>query len=51
MTPLYNRLSRFLPPIATRLAMMAVYAVLLVLIVTFLIPPGHFDLLYLDLGR
>jgi hypothetical protein len=34
----------------TRLVMAAIYAALIVLIVTFLIPPGHFELVYLDLG-
>ena len=51
MTPLYARLSRFLPEGLAQLAMAAIYAALLVLIATFLIPPGHFELVYLDLGR
>lgn len=51
MTPLHARLSRWLPPSATWLVMVAIYASLLVLIVTFLIPPGPFELVYLDLGR
>ena len=50
MTPLYNSLSRFLPTSMTGLVMAAIYAALIVLIVTFLIPPGHFELVYLDLG-
>lgn len=51
MTPLYQKLARWLPPPLVRLALVAVYAALIVLIVTFLIPPGHFELVYLDLGR
>jgi hypothetical protein len=51
VTPLYEKLVRWLPPPLARLAMVAVYAALIVLIVTFLIPPGHFELVYLDLGR
>jgi len=31
--------------------MIAVYFSVLVMIVTFLIPPGDFELVYLDLGR
>ena len=51
MTPLYNTLSKFLKPGMVRLVMTFVYATLLVLIVTFLVPPGDFDLVYLDIGR
>ena len=51
MTPLHARLSRYLPPPATWLVMTTIYASLLVLIVTFLIAPGQFELVYLDLGR
>ena len=51
MTPLYNSLSKFLKPVMVRLAMTFVYATLLVLVLTFLVPPGEFDLVYLDIGR
>ena len=34
-----------------RLALTFVYATLLVLVLTFLVPPGEFDLVYLDIGR
>ncbi len=51
MTPLYNSLSQFLPPAMTRIAMVAIYAALIVMIVTFLIPPSKFELIYLDLGK
>jgi hypothetical protein len=51
MTPLYNRLSRFLTPAITRVAMVVIYAVLMVMITAVLIPPQHFELVYLDLGR
>jgi len=51
MTPLYNKLARFLPPTTTRMAMVIIYALLIVMIVTFLIPPTQFELVYLDLGR
>jgi hypothetical protein len=51
MTPLYNTLGRFLPPALTRFVMAAIYASLIVMIVTFLIPPAQFELVYLDLGR
>ena len=51
MTPLYNHLSRLLPPALTRIAMVAIYAAFIVLIVTFLIPPLAIELIYLDLGK
>jgi hypothetical protein len=51
MTPLYNSLARFLPSALTRVAMVIIYAALIVMIVTFLIPPTYFELVYLDLGR
>jgi hypothetical protein len=51
MTPLYNKLSQFLPPKMVLLGMIAIYTSLIIMIVTFLIPPGHFDLVYLDLGK
>lgn len=51
MTPLYNTLSKFLKPAMVPPAMTVIYAMLLVLIVTFLVPPGEFDLVYLDIGR
>lgn len=51
MTPLHERLSRWLPPPLAQLAMVVIYACLMVLIVTFLIPPGFFELVYLDMGR
>jgi hypothetical protein len=50
MTPLYNRLARFLPVAMTRVAMVIVYAALMVMILTFLISPAEFELVYLDLG-
>jgi hypothetical protein len=34
-----------------RLAMALIYAALIVMIVTFLIPPGNFEVIYLDLGK
>jgi hypothetical protein len=51
MTPLYKSLIRLLPPPMTRLAMAVIYAALIVMIVTFLIPPGNFEVIYLDLGK
>ena len=51
MTPLYEKLSRYLPSQVVPFAMATIYAALLVMIVTFLIPPGPFELVYLDLGR
>ncbi len=51
MTPLYKILNRFLPPAMTHIAMVAIYAALIVMIVTFLIPPSNVELIYLDLGR
>jgi len=51
VTPLHTFLNRFLPPTLSKLAMVAVYATLIVLIVMFLIPPRSFELIYLDLGR
>lgn len=51
MTPLYNKLARFLPTAMTRVVMVAIYAALIVVIVMFLIPPGHFEIVYLDLGK
>ena len=50
MTPFYHKLSQYLPPALTRVVMVFVYAALMVLIVTLLIPPSHFELVYLDLG-
>jgi hypothetical protein len=51
MTPLYNKLTRFLPPAMSCFIMVIVYAALLILIVTFLSSRGQIDLIYLDLGR
>ena len=51
MTPLYNTLARFLKPPMVRLTMIFIYAILLVLVLTFLVPPGEFDVVYLDIGR
>jgi hypothetical protein len=51
MTPLYAALSRYLSAPLAMLCMIAVYFSVLLMIVTFLIPPGHFELVYLDLGR
>ncbi len=51
MTPLYNRLARFLSPTMTRVAMVMIYSALLVMILMFLITPAQFELVYLDLGR
>jgi predicted PurR-regulated permease PerM len=50
MTPIYDRLERYLPPFAARLALSVFYAALIVLIVTLLITPTPFELVYLDLG-
>ena len=51
MTPIYNSLAKFLRPAMVRLVMLLIYATLLVLVLTFLVPPGEFDLVYLDIGR
>jgi hypothetical protein len=51
MTPLYIKLSRFFPPLVTQVLMVGIYAALIVMIVNFMIPPAHFELVYLDLGR
>lgn len=51
MTPLYKSLSRYLPTAWTFITMTGIYAMVIVLIVTFLVPPSHFEMVYLDLGR
>lgn len=51
MTPLYNSLVRLLPAPVARLTLAVIYAALIVMIVTFLIPPGTFEVIYLDLGK
>jgi len=51
MTPLYNRLASRLPPTVTRVAMVIIYAVTIVAITAYLIPPQFFELVYLDVGR
>ena len=51
MTPLYDRLSALLPTKVARVTLAIIYAALIVLIVTFLISPTQFELVYLDVGR
>jgi predicted PurR-regulated permease PerM len=51
MTPLYDWLDRFLPPGLTAVAVTVIYAMLIVMIVTFLIPPTPLELVYLDVGK
>jgi hypothetical protein len=51
MTPIYNHLVKFLKPPMARLAITLIYATLLVLVLTFLVPPVELDLVYLDIGR
>jgi len=51
MTPLYNKLTRYLSPAASSVLLAIIYAALLVLIAMFLGSRATFDLIYLDLGR
>ena len=51
MTPLFRACNRRLPAWLSALLFSGVYAALLVLIITLLIPPTTFGLIYLDIGR
>lgn len=51
MTPLFQIFNRWLPPWLSALMLSGVYAALLVLIITLLIPPNTLGLIYLDIGR
>lgn len=51
MTPLFNIINRWFPNWLSALMLTGLYAALLVLIVTLLIPPYSFGLIYLDIGR
>ncbi|MCB1680211.1 MAG: hypothetical protein KDI16_16140 [Halioglobus sp.] len=51
MTPLFRTCKRRLPTWLSAVLLSGVYAALLVLIITLLIPPTTFGLIYLDIGR
>lgn len=51
MTPLFCIFNRWCPFWLSALMLSGVYAVLLVLVITLLIPPNKFGLIYLDIGR
>ena len=51
MTPLFRVFNRWFSDWLSALMLSGVYAMLLVLILTLLIPPNTFGLIYLDIGR
>jgi hypothetical protein len=51
MTPLFDRVSRFVPAWVATLVVSLLYAALLVLNFTLLISPHTFGVIYLDIGR
>jgi hypothetical protein len=51
MTPLFRTFSRWFPNWLSAVMLSGVYAALLVLIITLLIPPQTFGVIYLDIGR
>lgn len=51
MTPLFRLFNRWFPNWLSVLMLSGVYAALLVLIITLLIPPNTVGLIYLDIGR
>lgn len=51
MTPLFRAFTRYFPDWLSVLMLSGVYAAMLVLIITLLIPPHTFGIIYLDIGR
>jgi hypothetical protein len=51
MTPLFRRFNQYFPDWLSALVLSGLYAALLVLILTLLISPQTFGVVYLDIGR